>query len=120
MTIDRLYLIGPWLSHTDFKATIITFDIAYNQVIPRFNSTYGWVKAGQKSGFGEHYFSVDFSRTEHMKVAEVYGLKAWRVEDPADLESTLSAAIAHDGPTLVDIINQPLQDAAAPVSEWVA
>jgi len=27
------------------------------------NSSYGWIKAGQKSGFGERYFSVDFSRT---------------------------------------------------------
>ena len=84
------------------------------------NSTYGWIKAGQKSGFGERYFSVDFSQTDHRKVAEAYGLKAWRVEDPADLESALSEAIAYDGPTLVDIISQPLQDAAAPVSEWVA
>ena len=25
------------------------------------NSSYGWIKAGQKSGFGERYFSVDFS-----------------------------------------------------------
>ena len=30
------------------------------------------------------------------------------------------AAIATDGPALVDVIAQPLQDAAAPVSEWVA
>ena len=37
-----------------------------------------------------------------------------------ELDAALSAAIAHDGPSLVDVISQPLQDAAAPVSEWVA
>jgi acetolactate synthase-1/2/3 large subunit len=32
----------------------------------------------------------------------------------------LKAAVEHGGPTLVDVITQPLQEAHAPVSEWVA
>ncbi|MEM6932743.1 MAG: thiamine pyrophosphate-binding protein [Pseudomonadota bacterium] len=84
------------------------------------NSVFGWIKAGQKSGFGERYFSVDFSRTNHAAVAAAYGLRSWTVSDPAELTETLKTAIRHDGPTLVDVIAQPLQDAAAPVSEWVA
>ncbi len=84
------------------------------------NSVFGWIKAGQKSGFGGRYYSVDFTRTDHAAVAAAYGVRSWRVEDPADLDAALLAAIAHDGPSLVDIIAQPLQDAAAPVSEWVA
>lgn len=84
------------------------------------NAVFGWIKAGQKSGFDARYFSVDFTRTDHRAVAEAYGLKAWTVEAAEDLSSTLAKAIAHDGPTLIDVIAQPLQDAAAPVSEWVA
>lgn len=84
------------------------------------NSVYGWIKAGQKSGFDQRYFSVDFDRTDHAAVAAAYGVKSFRVEDPAELQTTLARAIAHDGPTLVDVIAQPLQDARAPVSEWVA
>jgi acetolactate synthase-1/2/3 large subunit len=84
------------------------------------NSVFGWIKAGQKTGFDARYFSVDFTRTDHAAVASAYGVKSWRVEQPGDLEAALKAAIAHDGPTLVDVIAQPLQDAAAPVSEWVA
>ena len=84
------------------------------------NSVFGWIKAGQKSGYDERYFSVDFSRTDHAKVAEAYGVKSWQVGEPAELKSALAKAIAHDGPSLVDIIVQPLQDANAPVSEWVA
>jgi acetolactate synthase-1/2/3 large subunit len=42
------------------------------------------------------------------------------VSDPAELNSILKKAIAHDGPTLVDIVCQPLHEAQAPVSEWVA
>ncbi len=84
------------------------------------NSAFGWIKAGQKSGFGARYFSVDFDRTRHAVVAESYGLKAWTVTDPADLKTVLGQAVTHPGPTLVDIISQPLQDARAPVSEWIA
>ena len=84
------------------------------------NSTFGWIKAGQRSGFGERYYNVDFSRTDHAAVAAAYGLKSWRVDDPAKLEDALRKAIEADGPTLVDVIAQPLQEAAAPVSEWVA
>jgi len=84
------------------------------------NSVYGWIKAGQKSGFGERYYSVDFNRTDHAAVASAFGVKSWRVEDPRDLRRVLAEAVAHDGPTLVDVLCQPLQDAKAPVSEWVA
>ncbi len=84
------------------------------------NSVYGWIKAGQKTGFDERYYSVDFNRTDHAAVAQSFGVKSWRVEDPAELGGVLKQAIEFDGPTLIDIISQPLQDAEAPVSEWVA
>ena len=84
------------------------------------NSVFGWIKAGQRSGFDERYFSVDFSRTQHADVAEAFGVKAWRVEDPEQLRGTIQAAVEHDGPSLVDVIAQPLNEARAPVSEWVA
>ena len=84
------------------------------------NAVYGWIKAGQKSGFGQRYFSVDFGVTDHAKVAEAFGVKSWRVTQPGDLRPTLKAAVAFDGPALVDIVCQPLHEARAPVSEWVA
>lgn len=84
------------------------------------NSVYGWIKAGQKTGFDRRYFSVDFDRTDHAAVAAAYGVKSFRVDDPEKLRATLAQAIAHDGPTLVDVISQPLHEANAPVSEWVA
>ena len=84
------------------------------------NSTYGWIKAGQNSGFGKRFYNVDFSRTDHAAVAAAYGVRSWRVEDPAELDAVMKQALNHDGPTLVDIISQPLHEAAAPVSEWIA
>ncbi|MBE0613117.1 MAG: thiamine pyrophosphate-binding protein [Burkholderiales bacterium] len=84
------------------------------------NASYGWIKAGQKTGFGERYFSVDFSRTDHAAVASAFGVKSYRVEDPAKLAATLRLAIESNEPVLVDVLCQPLEQASAPVSEWIA
>ena len=83
------------------------------------NSVFGWIKASQKAGYEERYFSVDFNRTDHARVAEAFGVKSWRVEDPGDVHSALKAALAHDGPALVDVLSQELQDSAVPVSQWM-
>jgi acetolactate synthase-1/2/3 large subunit len=84
------------------------------------NDTFGWIKAGQKAGFGGRYYSVDFSTTDHAAVAAAFGLETCRVTRPDALEGALARAFASDAPTLVDVVTQPLQDAHAPVSEWIA
>lgn len=99
--------------------TVVRYNLPITFVVVS-NSEFGWIKAGQKNGFGARYYSVDFTRTDHARVAQAFGLRAWRVEDPRELRSALAAAMAHDGPTLVDVISQPLEEANAPVSEWIA
>jgi len=83
------------------------------------NAAYGWIKASQKTGYDARYFSVDFTRTDHARIAEAYGLKTWTLEDPVDTERVIRAAILHDGPSLVDVICQPLEESAVPVSQWM-
>ncbi len=99
--------------------TLVRHKLPITLVVMR-NAVYGWIKAGQKSGYGQRYFSVDFGVTEHAKVAEAFGVKSWTVEDPGKLDAALEAAMAADGPALVDVVCQPLHEARAPVSEWVA
>ena len=84
------------------------------------NASYGWIKAGQRSGYGQRYFAVDFAVTDHAAVAAAFGVKSWRVTEPSELAKALKEALAHDGPSLVDIVCQPLHEAKAPVSEWIA
>jgi acetolactate synthase-1/2/3 large subunit len=84
------------------------------------NAVYGWIKAGQKSGYGQRYFSVDFGVTDHARVADAFGVRSYRVTQPDRLEGVLKEALSQGGPTLVDIVCQPLHEAKAPVSEWVA
>ena len=98
--------------------TIVRLNLPVTLIVLN-NSSYGWIKAGQKQ-FGERYFSVDFSRSDHAGIARAYGMQGVRVEDPEELQDTLRNALSFPGPLLVDIISQPLQDARAPVSKWVA
>ena len=63
---------------------------------------------------------MDFGVTDHAKVAEGFGVRSWRVTDPNDLTKVLKQALQAGEPTLVDIVCQPLHEAKAPVSEWVA
>src|SRR6266508_5448785 len=79
------------------------------------NASYGWIKAGQKSGYGQRYFAVDFAVTDHAAVAAAFGIKSWRVTEPAELGKILQQALVHGGPSLVDIVCQPLQEAQAPI-----
>ena len=99
--------------------TLVRYKLPITLIVIR-NAVYGWIKAGQKTGYGGRYFSVDFGVTDHAKVAEAFGVKSWKVEDPLKLGAVLKEAIAFGGPTLVDVVCQPLQEARAPVSEWVA
>ena len=99
--------------------TLVRCKLPITLVVIR-NAVYGWIKAGQKTGYAGRYFSVDFGVTDHARVAEAFGVKSWKVEDPAKLGAALREAVAYGGPTLVDIVCQPLHEARAPVSEWVA
>ena len=105
------FTVGELETITRYKLPVLMIVIS--------NSVYGWIKASQKAGYDKRYFSVDFNRTNHAKVAEAYGVRSWTVDDPLKLEAALKAAIECGEPALVDIISQPLQDAAAPVSQWM-
>jgi acetolactate synthase I/II/III large subunit len=99
--------------------TLLRFKLPLTCVVVS-NAVYGWIKAGQRAGYQQRYYSVDFSPTDHAAVAAAYGVKSWRVTDPRGLEAVLRQAVAHPGPSLVDVVCQPLHEAQAPVSEWVA
>ena len=127
--------LGAWYGRPDSKVVALMGDGSFGFTVGELetvcrarapitfvvmsNSAYGWIKASQKADKGARYYNVDFGRTDHAAVAAAYGVKSWRVERPDDLERVLREAVATDGPTLVDIIAQPLEEAAAPVRRWM-
>jgi pyruvate dehydrogenase (quinone) len=57
----------------------------------------------QEAGFVR--FGTDFVNPDFSKVAEAYGARGIRIEEPGDVREGLQTALAHrDGPVVVDVI----------------
>jgi acetolactate synthase-1/2/3 large subunit len=83
------------------------------------NAGYGWIKAGQKTR-GRKYYSVDFSDSDHAAIARAFGIGGRRVESPGELKAAIEESLSAKGPFLLDVVVQPLEEARAPVSKWIA
>ena len=67
------------------------------------NGTLGFVEMEMKAS-GLLDFGVALKNPDFAAMARAMGVHAARVEDPADLEGAVAAALAHDGPALVDVV----------------
>jgi pyruvate dehydrogenase (quinone) len=67
------------------------------------NGTLGFVELEQKStGFID--FGTGFKNPNFAKMAEAVGIKGIRLEDAGEVNDGIAAALAHDGPVLVDAV----------------
>ncbi len=87
------------------------------------NASYGWIKALQRvqarPGANDSSMSVDFNSGDMRRLAEVFGLVAWRAETPAELGTALDGAFAEKGPSFVDVVVESIADALPPVYRWL-
>lgn len=67
------------------------------------NSSLGMVKLEMLvAGFPD--YETDHDKVNFAAIAEGVGIKSFRIEDPDELRPQLQAALAYDGPVLVDIV----------------
>jgi pyruvate dehydrogenase (quinone) len=67
------------------------------------NGTLGFVELEQKStGFLD--FGTELRNPDFAAMAEAIGIRGIRLEDPAEVDEGIAAALAHDGPVLVDAV----------------
>jgi pyruvate dehydrogenase (quinone) len=67
------------------------------------NGALGFIELEQKStGFLE--FGTELKNPNFAAMAEAVGIHGIRLEDPADVEPGIAAALAHDGPVLIDAV----------------
>jgi acetolactate synthase-1/2/3 large subunit len=64
------------------------------------NSQFGSIVWKQDKKFGEH-FGVDFTNPDFVKLAEAFGLPAWRCESAEDFGTRLRHALTLDVPSLI-------------------
>jgi len=94
---------GSLIMNIQELATCVTENIPV-KVFLMNNGYMGMVRQWQQLFWDRRYSSVEMGASpDWVKLAEAFGATGLRVEDPADLESTMRAAIEADGPALVDI-----------------
>ncbi|WP_017815072.1 ubiquinone-dependent pyruvate dehydrogenase [Paenibacillus shenyangensis] len=67
------------------------------------NSALSFVELEMKAG-GYLESGTDLHQTDFAAVANALGILGIRVEDPEELEDAVQRALAHDGPTLIDVV----------------
>jgi pyruvate dehydrogenase (quinone) len=67
------------------------------------NGALGFIELEQKST-GFLPFGTDFDNPNFAAIAETAGIRGIRLEDPGQVEAGIAAALAHDGPVVVDAV----------------
>ena len=98
-------LMGDLLTLTQMELPV--------KVVVFYNSKLGFVDMEQKAA-GYLPTGVDLKNPDFAKMAEPVGILGIHVEDPADLEQAISRALAHRGPTLLDVMTSPQELAMPP------
>ncbi|RLE62556.1 MAG: thiamine pyrophosphate-binding protein [Thermoprotei archaeon] len=83
------------------------------------NQSFGWIRAAIRFRYGSKYFATEFKEVDYMKVAEGFGLEAFRIEEPKEIRQVLQKAFKSDEPTFIEIKVFPEDILVPPVPSWV-
>ena len=92
-----------------------------NNIILYNNQSYGWIKAAVTFSHGLEYsdFATNFKPIDYTKIAEGFGLRTYRADDPNELRATLKEALTLDEPTFTELRVQPENELVPPVPTWI-
>jgi len=88
-------LMGDFLSLTQLGLPV--------KVVVFNNGALGFIELEQKSA-GFPPAGTELRNPNFAAMAEAVGVRGIRLEDPNDVEAGIKAALAHDGPVLVDAV----------------
>jgi acetolactate synthase-1/2/3 large subunit len=82
------------------------------------NGCFGWIKALQALHSKGKFQSVDFTAANMAPVAEGFGLEAFHIETPEELEAGLDRAFSSPRPVFLDIVVESEITEFPPVFSW--
>src|SRR5208282_382731 len=88
-------LMGDFLSLVQLRLPV--------KVVVFNNGALGFIELEQKST-GFLNTGTELQNPNFAAMAEAVGVRGIRIEDPGDVEAGIAAALAHDGPVLVDAV----------------
>ncbi|MFD0857949.1 acetolactate synthase 3 large subunit [Roseovarius aquimarinus] len=95
---------ASWLMNMQEMGTAIQFRLPVKQFILN-NERLGMVRQWQELLHGERYsHSWSEALPDFVKLAEAFGAKGIRCEDPADLDDAINEMIKYDGPVIFDCL----------------
>lgn len=87
------------------------------------NGCFGWIKALQrvshKGEANDGTFGVEFGRHDMSKLAEVYGIRSFRVDTIEQLEDALSRSFSSQELCFIDVAVESIADRLPPVYSWL-
>lgn len=91
-----------------------------NNIIVLNNSSFGWIRAEWRLSYGQEYvnFATNFKDVDYSKIAEGFGLEAYRVTNPGEL-SCLEKLFYSDEPSFIELVLQPEDKLIPPVPTWI-
>ena len=95
---------ASWLMNMQEMGTAVQYRLPVKQFILN-NERLGMVRQWQELLHGERY-SQSWSEAlpDFVKLAEAFGIKGIRCDDPADLDDAIREMLAHDGPVIFDCL----------------
>ncbi len=67
------------------------------------NGHLGMVRQWQDLFYAKNYVSTPIYSPDYVMLGKAYGIPAWTVRDPKDVAAAVAAALAHDGPALLNM-----------------
>ncbi|MES2460712.1 MAG: thiamine pyrophosphate-dependent enzyme, partial [Armatimonadota bacterium] len=84
----------------------------YNLPVKLFvmkNNVLGQIRWEQMMFLGNPEYGVELENIEFAKMAEGFGIRGFKVENPGDVARIVAEALAHDGPVLVEGVTDPFE-----------
>jgi acetolactate synthase-1/2/3 large subunit len=94
---------GGFMFGVQELATAVQYGIALVTVLFN-NASYGNVRRDQETRYQGRVIGADLVNPDFLKLAESFGVKAYRVHSPAELRPVLERAIAADKPCLIEVV----------------
>ncbi|MEM7277116.1 MAG: thiamine pyrophosphate-dependent enzyme [Pseudomonadota bacterium] len=93
---------GGFMFTANEMATAAQYNLGLVTVVFN-NNKFQNVQRQQKDWFGGRLIGSDLKNPDFLKFAESFGIRACRVQKPADLQSEVAAALTRDEPALIEV-----------------
>jgi len=80
---------------------------------------FGWIRGEIAHVYNAGPFATDFRQIDYCKVAEGFGIRAFRVTEPGQVEQVLEEAFSYRGPAFIEMPVKSQDALVPPIPRWI-